>query len=474
MLPRHSGPRRLRPGTIIGIVAAVLVVVLVLVVGGVFFWQSKLHADAVGAYQAALTDWRGAQDASTTAERTLETANASLATLRDDANAIVAAAADGFVAAEAKAAVTSAVAAIQVETPSDDTAATAAATTGAEPSDSPAPDPSATPTPPDAPAVIDDPSSASIDELQAAAATLTAAAATTRDAATAVSDQATAATATRQDLETKVEALLASGAQQGRTWLAAFVGKDAPAGQKLDAALGALEQATAETPDRAGLLGAYVTWAGPAVPGALSDPNSIYVVVDKLHPINDFDEQNPGARQWAPGDLISVGNGQRMRQVAGDALKQLIAAAKAAGYSVPALSCYRSWASQNATYAHWVAVDGSTSMADSHSARPGYSEHQTGLVCDIGAGSQAWGGTAAGKWTAANAANYGFILRYDEGKQDQSGYVYEPWHFRYVGVATAQAIYAAGNPTLEQWMGLKDPKTYSDGSGSPDANAWGG
>ena len=463
-LPRHEAPRRLPVGGIVGIVAAAIVVVVVIAAGGIMFWQSKLHADAVTAYGTALTSWQGAQRDADSAQRSLENANAALAAERADGTAILGAAADGFVGKDQKAALAAAVAAFP---------AAPASPAPTDPSASPAPTPAA-PTAPASDATIDDVDAASIDDLKAAAAALDAAAegiGSTTEAATA---EAADAQQSQQDLETLVAAVLTSAAEQGRTWLGAFVGKTAQAGQKLDAALTALEQSSATTTDRAALLGAVVTWDGPAVPGALSDPNSIYVVVDKLHPINDFDEKNAAARSWAPGGLASVGNGQSLRKVAATALKQLMADARAAGHSVPALSCYRSWASQNATYAHWVAVDGSTTMADSHSARPGYSEHQTGLACDIGSGSQSWGGTAAGKWTAAHAADYGFILRYDDGKEKLSGYVYEPWHFRYVGVATAQAIYAAGNPTLEQWMGLAAPKTYSDGSGDPDAESWNG
>jgi len=453
-------------GGIIGIVAAALVVVVALAAGGVVFWQSKVHADAVSAYGQALATWQGAQSDAEGAQHSLDNANAALAAERADASAILDAATDGFVGADQKAALAAGLAAA----PAPSTQATPAP---ADPPASPVPTPDPTATP-GADVVISDVDDASADELKASTAALNDAAAQIAAANEGITAQIASAQQSKQDLETLVQALLTSATQQGRTWLDAFVGKDAGAGQKLDAALTALEQSTSSTADRASLLAAVVTWDGPAVPGALQDPGSIYVVVDKLHPINDFDEKNPDARRWAPSGLTSVGNGQQLRKVAATALKQLMADAKAAGYSVPALSCYRSWDDQNATYNHWVQVDGSTTMADSHSARPGYSEHQTGLACDIGEGSQAWGATAAGKWTAEHAADYGFILRYDDGKEKLSGYVYEPWHFRYVGIATAQAIYAAGNPTLEQWFGLPAPKTYSDGSGDPDAESWGG
>jgi D-alanyl-D-alanine carboxypeptidase len=91
-------------------------------------------------------------------------------------------------------------------------------------------------------------------------------------------------------------------------------------------------------------------------------------------------------------------------------------------------------------------------------ARPGTSEHQTGLTMDITAKSvglelvESFENTAEGKWLASNAHNYGFILRYPKGKTNITGYAFEPWHYRYVGVDIATDIFNRGI-TLEEYMG---------------------
>ncbi len=496
-LPRHEAHRRFPVGGIVGIVAAVLVVALGLVFGIRYYDAQQSHQAAVAAYQAALKPYQQAADDAKNADADLAAANDALTAANADATAILQRATDGYVGKSEKTALTKAV---KQDVPAR------AAPSGTE---TPSPSPSASPTPvadgsagDGSPVLPDDRiGSTSTDDLLAAAQALTAATTAMQTANAGTTAAITAAQTAATDLETKAEALLESADRLQRGWLADFIGgQDAPAAQHLATALGKLEAAipaaatdagtpaptatgtsTAAAPDRAKLLHSAILWAGPVKPGALSSPSSIYVVVDKLHPVDDFDEQNPKSCDpkrcdWAPSDRVPVGtNGQVMRKIAATALTKLMHGASAAGYSVPALSCYRSYANQAATYNHWVAeAGGNTAQADTHSARPGYSEHQTGLVCDIGAGSQSWGTTAAGKWTAAHAAKYGFILRYDDGKQDESGYVYEPWHFRYVGVTLAKAIYAAGNPTLEEWMGLPAPKTYADGSGSPDVDTWNG
>ncbi|MEG0486259.1 MAG: M15 family metallopeptidase, partial [Oscillospiraceae bacterium] len=98
--------------------------------------------------------------------------------------------------------------------------------------------------------------------------------------------------------------------------------------------------------------------------------------------------------------------------------------------------------------------------ADRYSARPGYSEHQTGLTYDIGEKgkedvwlTEAFGETPAGKWVAEHAHEYGFIMRYPKGKEEITGYMYESWHFRYVGVDIATEIYKRQG-TLEEYLGI--------------------
>ena len=133
------------------------------------------------------------------------------------------------------------------------------------------------------------------------------------------------------------------------------------------------------------------------------------------------------------------------------ALQQLQAGAEAAGYSMPLISGYRSYAYQASLYNSYVAQDGQA-LADTYSARPGHSEHQSGLAFDIGALDNGYGNTPDGRWLHAHCADYGFIIRYPAGKESITGYQYEPWHVRYVGKEIASQIMAQGI-TLEEYLG---------------------
>lgn len=138
--------------------------------------------------------------------------------------------------------------------------------------------------------------------------------------------------------------------------------------------------------------------------------------------------------------------------IAAGALKQLQAAALVDGFNIELLSGYRSYNRQKTIYEGKVANRGYDS-ADRYSARPGHSEHQTGLAFDVGSITYTYGETASGQWLNANCAKYGFIIRYPEGKEDITGYGYEPWHIRYVGVEVATEIMEKGL-TLEEYLGL--------------------
>ncbi len=134
------------------------------------------------------------------------------------------------------------------------------------------------------------------------------------------------------------------------------------------------------------------------------------------------------------------------------ALEKLQSAANSAGYSIPTLSAYRSYDYQGTLYNNYVALDGQEA-ADTYSARPGFSEHQSGLAFDVGELSYDYGDTAAGKWLHQHCHEYGFIIRYPKDKEKITGYVYEPWHIRYVGKSTAKTIYQKG-VTLEEYLGV--------------------
>lgn len=152
---------------------------------------------------------------------------------------------------------------------------------------------------------------------------------------------------------------------------------------------------------------------------------------------------------YAPGEI------QEARQ----AIDQLIQQGNTQGLNLVLRSGFRSYATQTELYNNYVARDGQ-SKADTYSARPGHSEHQTGLAFDLGntAGTDdfkvSFENTAEGKWIKENAQDYGFIIRYPKGKADITGYQYEPWHLRYLGKDTAQKVKSSGL-TLEEYLGLK-------------------
>ncbi|MDN5709367.1 MAG: D-alanyl-D-alanine carboxypeptidase family protein [Planococcus sp. (in: firmicutes)] len=140
------------------------------------------------------------------------------------------------------------------------------------------------------------------------------------------------------------------------------------------------------------------------------------------------------------------------------ALDAMIADAKKQSVILKITSSYRSYWYQNTLYNNYVKKHGKA-KADRFSARPGHSEHQTGLAFDLGGVNQAhwfeesFADTKEGKWLASNAHKYGFHLRYQKGKEDITGYMFEPWHFRYIGEANATNIKASGK-TLEEYFDI--------------------
>lgn len=141
-------------------------------------------------------------------------------------------------------------------------------------------------------------------------------------------------------------------------------------------------------------------------------------------------------------------------------LDKMLATAKKQGFDFVAFSGYRSFDYQTTLYNNYVNRDGQAA-ADRYSARPGYSEHQTGLAFDIGERgkenlwlTEEFGETPAGQWLLTNAQDYGFILRFPKNKEDITGYMYESWHYRYVGVDIAKEI-KKKDITLEEYLGVK-------------------
>ncbi len=134
------------------------------------------------------------------------------------------------------------------------------------------------------------------------------------------------------------------------------------------------------------------------------------------------------------------------------ALNEMISAAANDGINLYVISSYRSYSTQATLYNNYVARDG-VAAADRYSARAGHSEHQTGLAFDLNSLEQSWGETAEGKWLSANCYKYGFIIRYPENKEDITGYMYEPWHVRYLGKDIASDVYQSGK-CLEEYLGI--------------------
>ena len=118
-------------------------------------------------------------------------------------------------------------------------------------------------------------------------------------------------------------------------------------------------------------------------------------------------------------------------------------AAKADGVSMYIVSAYRTESYQRGLYNGRVTSTGKVN-ADNYTARPGHSEHQTGLAVDIGSTKGSFEYTPEFKWLQAHAHEYGFILRYPKGKEWITGYSYEPWHYRYVGTDAARVIHEEG------------------------------
>lgn len=199
---------------------------------------------------------------------------------------------------------------------------------------------------------------------------------------------------------------------------------------------------------------------------SIDDPASIWLVVDKLRPLNPADYEAPDLTEVNMpyvADYVPY-----LRAEAAAALEQMLAAftAESGGRTMSNQSSYRPYSSQERVYAGWVATYGQEG-ADLTSARPGYSEHQTGLAIDLSADDatcsldQCFADTVQGQWLAANSWQYGFILRYPNGYTPITGYEFEPWHYRYVGVALATEMHNTGVMTLEEFFGLPAAPTYA-------------
>ncbi len=179
-----------------------------------------------------------------------------------------------------------------------------------------------------------------------------------------------------------------------------------------------------------------------------NNPNEVNIFVNKKNPLNPID--------FKPQDLVSY-DGYLISSKIFNNLSALLNSARAANKPLNLYSTFRSYSNQVVVYNHWVRVNGSQEAADLVSARPRYSEHQTGFAIDFSYGScslDCFTGTEQYAWLKDNAHKFGFIERYPEGFETITGYSAESWHWRYIGVQAATDMVNRGVKTLEQLWGV--------------------
>ena len=170
------------------------------------------------------------------------------------------------------------------------------------------------------------------------------------------------------------------------------------------------------------------------------DAESLQVLVTKHFRLPDG---------FVPPNLVNIGQSM-MRLEAAEAAQGMIDAAAAEGHRLWVQSGYRSFDLQARLYDQYSARDGAEG-ADRYSARPGHSEHQTGLVADLNTITDAFGDTPEGKWVAANCWYFGFIVRYTTENSDVTLYKTEPWHLRHIGKEAAAGMHDLGIASFEEY-----------------------
>ncbi|MGZ4135372.1 MAG: M15 family metallopeptidase [Tumebacillaceae bacterium] len=233
------------------------------------------------------------------------------------------------------------------------------------------------------------------------------------------------------------------------------------------------EQTPNSTPDTKTTTGQKTTPTKPSTNKTAEKPTSTNSKTDAVHVVSDpasvmvlVNKQNALPADYSPANLIDDPNvpfifsgkdeKRLMRKDMAEALEKMIAAAKKDGVGLAGVSAYRSYNTQKSLFNYYVQTQGEE-HARRYSAVPGTSEHETGLAIDLSgstgkcAADDCFGGTPEANWIATHCADYGFIVRYPQGKESITGYAYEPWHVRYVGVDVAKEITSKGL-TLEEYL----------------------
>ena len=189
----------------------------------------------------------------------------------------------------------------------------------------------------------------------------------------------------------------------------------------------------------------------------VQNPTSLLALVNKNNALHHYYTPNDLVVPNVPFTFEEFAPQKQLRSEASQALEELFAKANQENIDLTAISGFRSYARQAEIFRrNWLA---SPEQANRLSARPGESEHQTGLSMDVSSPTvnyslvEYFANTPEGQWLAENAPEFGFIIRFPQGKEHITGYQYEPWHLRYVGKIPAKEITQA-NITLEEYLGM--------------------
>ncbi len=191
---------------------------------------------------------------------------------------------------------------------------------------------------------------------------------------------------------------------------------------------------------------------------SIDEPGSLWWIVSRERPLPDGYEPSNLEVPDTQLRLAATAEQMQLRGTVATATEAMFAAAQSDGIELVFGSGYRSESLQAQFYNSYVARDGQEA-ADRYSAHPGTSEHQTGLAFDVTSLSGAchleicFEDLPEGQWVQDNAHDYGFIIRYLDGKENITGYQYEPWHLRYVGEELANELHENGQ-TMEEFFGL--------------------